>query len=331
MGAILWSLENMVNTILDIVIIKTGLVISDDYLIEILKEEFPNDRNFDNYTKTKKDAVRVRSETFDEYCWLVRKRLGELENISPLFLKNVDKALEWVDKGYDPAKVTRRLIEIAASLHDHQNPKLIDPIEVMARAVLEKLAPKELIMEMMDCLIGNQKQSNTITPVEELLWDGGVNLNELFEKESIPKLDSEFIEQKFINFLQANPEKLEYMHWRNFERLTAEYFKRKGYLVELGPGTNDGGIDVRVFDKDDESKPYIIIQCKRHKTSNDVKIETVKSFYADVDFEEAKKGLIATTSRIAPGGKKVVSIRRYPLEFAENKEINQWIEKMKKR
>ena len=214
---------------------------------------------------------------------------------------------------------------------DKENPTLIDPRPVLDKVISENIAPIELVLEMFKSIVDSQKLSNTIFPVEQILWDGGIDLNDLFDKESLPKISDEFIEQKFINYLEGNPDKLEKMHWRNFERLTAEFFKRQGYEVELGPGVNDGGIDVRVFDKKDKSKPYIIIQCKRHKESNQVKIETVKSFYTDVEFEGAKKGLIATTSKVSVGGKKVVSIRKYPLQFAENEEIKNWVEKMKHR
>lgn len=331
MGAIVWSFENFINTILDIVVIKTGLVIGESYLLEILIEEFPEDKRLPQYEQKRNYAIRIRSEDFDEYCWAVRQRLGELEEVSPLFFKDINSMMSWMDKGYDPAKVLSKLVNFASEIQDSENPKLIDPNKILDRAIEEEIAPIPLILEVMEGMIKNQRISNVIKPVEEILWDGGIELSMLFEKESIPKFESDFIEQKFINFLQANPEKLEFMHWRNFERLTAEFFKREGFVVELGPGTNDGGIDVRVYDKSNNEKPYIIIQCKRHKESNQVKIETVKSFYTDVQFEGAKKGLIATTSKIASGGKKVASIRKYPLQFAENEEIKAWVEKMKKR
>jgi restriction system protein len=331
MGSIVWSFENFINTILDIVVIKTGLVISESYLLEILIQEFPEDKRLSQYEQKKNYALRIRSEDFDEYCWAIRKRLGEIEEVSPLFFKDINSMVLWMDKGYDPAKVFSKLLDFAKEIHDHENPKLIDPNEILERAIKEEIAPIALVLEVMEVIINNQRISNVITPVEEILWEGGIELSALFEKESIPKSESDFIEQKFINFLQANPEKLEFMHWRNFERLTAEFFKREGFEVELGPGANDGGVDVRVYDKKNQQNPYIIVQCKRHQVSNQVKIETVKSFYTDVEFEGAKKGLIATTSKIASGGKKVASIRKYPLEFAENEEIKVWIDKMKKR
>lgn len=326
------SLEYFVNTILDIVTIKTGLVISEERLINILNNSFPNDKTFSNYEQERSLGVRIRSEEFDSICWEVRKALGEIEESrKSLFLGDVKRTMELNEQGYDIIKILRSVIDIMAELHTPENPKYIDPNEVVKIALSREIAPLPIIIEMIDNIVRQQKISNAITPVEQINWDGGTNLEDLFNKESLPKKNDEFIEQKFINYLEANPEMLEFMHWRNFERLTAEFFKRQNYIVELGPGSNDGGVDLRIYDKKDDSKPYIIIQCKRNKKSNEVKIETVKSFYTDVDFEGAKKGIIATTSRIAKGGKKVATIRKYPLEFAENNEIKKWVDRMKKR
>jgi restriction system protein len=332
MGAIIWRLETLINSLLDIVVVKSGLVISEDFLIGILVQGYPDEEMFKDYNSKKGMTIRMRSENFDEYCWLVRKRLGELdESDSPLLLNDFEKYLEWDSKGYNIVGVHERFIELMAEAYDPDNPTLIDPNPIVDKILEEKIAPAEVVINALENIMHNQKMSNNIKPVEEILWDGGIDLNKLFQDEHIPLVASQFIDQKFINYLAVNPEKLEYMHWRNFERLTAEFFNRQDYSVELGPGSNDGGIDIRVFDKNATLKPYIIIQCKRHKETNDVKIETVKSFYSDVQFEGAVKGLIATTSRVAPGGKKVVAIRKYPLQFAENKEIDSWVKAMTKR
>lgn len=330
MGAIIWSLQNCINSILDVVVIKTGLVITEEYLLELLREEFP-DSYFESYEESTDVGIRVRSEDFDMYCWKIRQRLGELENISPLIVQDVEKCLEWMEQGIDYMGCVRQILSLASEHFDRENPQLLDTRPIIEKLIEEDKYPFEVIKQAFNDIIHQQQLSNNITPTEEILWDGGVSLEDLFKKEHIPINEDEFIDQKFINFLQANPKELEAMHWRNFERLTAEFFNRQGYEIELGPGTNDGGVDVRVFNKEDKTKPYIIIQCKRHKESNEVKIETIKSFYTDVAFEEAGKGLIATTSKIAAGGKKVVSIRKYPLEFAENKEIIDWVDRMCKR
>ncbi len=151
-------------------------------------------------------------------------------------------------------------------------------------------------------------------------WDGTAPLSGLFDTEITPADPSEYFDQKFIDYLSANSDDLKSIHWRNFERLTAEFFRRLGYEVQLGPGSKDGGIDVRVWTdrQSTAGPPLIVIQCRRYGDGKYVQIETVKALYADVVNEDAQMGLIATTSVVAPGGKKIIRTRGYPLTVAES-------------
>ncbi len=119
------------------------------------------------------------------------------------------------------------------------------------------------------------------------------------------------------------------MHWRKFEGLTAEFFKREGFRVQLGPGSNDGGVDLRVYpvDATPELPPMILVQCKRQKA----KIEKmlVKSVYADVLEENATSGLIVTTSTIAPGAEATRTARNYPIDVADRTTLRTWLAKLR--
>ena len=79
----------------------------------------------------------------------------------------------------------------------------------------------------------------------ELSW--AVPLRQVFQTESVPDDPECYLDQRFIDYFAQNNEDLTRIHWRNFERLTSEFFHRKGYEVQLGPGTSDGGVDVRVW------------------------------------------------------------------------------------
>jgi len=160
------------------------------------------------------------------------------------------------------------------------------------------------------------------------VWDGIVQLDRLFEGEHIPDDPTVYLDQRYIDYLAKNGEEMRNMHWRNFERLTTEFFRRQGYEVDLGPGTKDGGIDVRVW-TDKEAKagpPIMLIQCKR--TKDNVGIETVKAFWADVQFHKAESGLIATTAAVTRDSKAMCEARQYPLNFAEGDQVKRWSRSM---
>lgn len=157
-----------------------------------------------------------------------------------------------------------------------------------------------------------------------------ISLNDLFHSEELPSDPDRFFDQRFIDYLDRNPEDLKRMHWRKFEALTAEWFQSQGYKVELGPGRNDGNVDIRLW-KDEVSQsgpPTIIVQCKRHKKRK-VKKVTVKALYADLAFEGATGAMVVTTSDVSPGAKRDIEAREYPITTANLEAVTSWLSKMR--
>ena len=162
-------------------------------------------------------------------------------------------------------------------------------------------------------------------------WDGRIPLRDLFMSEDIPEncAHDTFFDQRYIDYLNAQPDEVANMHWRQFEYLTGEYFRRNGYDVEVTPPRNDGGTDV-VARRDDAlvGPELVLVQCKRHAEDNPVDIEVVKAFWSTVNDAKATRGLVATTSRIAPGARNYCQARQYRLSAAEADAITRWIASM---
>ena len=157
-----------------------------------------------------------------------------------------------------------------------------------------------------------------------------IALGVLFASEQLPVDAESYFDQRFINYLGSQPDRLQDIHWRQFEGLTAEWFQRSGYEVELGPGRNDGSIDVRLWLRDavPGAPPTIIVQCKRQKRK--VERVVVKALYADVLEERAGAGLVVTTSEISPGAANDLHARAYPITVANSKQVQGWIQAMRK-
>ena len=155
-------------------------------------------------------------------------------------------------------------------------------------------------------------------------------LDALFESEQLPAGDDCYFDQRFINYLDSRPERLKDMHWRQFEGLTAEWFQRNGYEAELGPGRNDGSIDVRLWQREavPGAPPAVIVQCKRQQRK--VERVVVKALYADMLAEGAGAGLIVTTSDISPGAASDINARAYPITAANRAQVHRWIAEMRK-
>jgi len=160
--------------------------------------------------------------------------------------------------------------------------------------------------------------------------DDLVKLTALFESEQLPVASDQWFDQRFVNYLDSHPERLKDIHWRQFEGLAAEWFQREGYDVQLGPGRNDGSIDLRLWQPGvaPGAPPAVIVQCKRQ--TRKIERVVVKALYADVLAEGAGAGLVVTTSDISPGAASDIAARAYPITSANRAQVQQWISAMRK-
>ncbi|HDO8003185.1 restriction endonuclease [Legionella pneumophila serogroup 1] len=157
-------------------------------------------------------------------------------------------------------------------------------------------------------------------------WSSTVSLSDLFLSQKNNSESNKFFDQRYIDYLYKNYSSIEKIHWRKFEELTAEYFQSQGFKVEIGPGSNDDGVDIRVWSPDDFSEQGII-QCKRVKDKIEKSI--VKSLYADVLYNNAMYGLIVTTSELSPGSRSVISQRGYPIQEINKVNLLKWLNDLK--
>lgn len=154
-------------------------------------------------------------------------------------------------------------------------------------------------------------------------------LSSLFKESEAPTPTGAFIDQRFIDYLNANLDSVSTIHWRQFERLVAEYMRRQGYSVELGPGVNDDNIDIRVWSAAPQpgQSPLMIIQCKRWREKIGKII--VKALWADVQATSAMRGLVATTSALSDGATSTIRARGYGIDVADHNAIREWLTAMR--
>ncbi|EFD66088.1 conserved hypothetical protein [Streptomyces lividans TK24] len=160
----------------------------------------------------------------------------------------------------------------------------------------------------------------------EVVWRDSLALAELFDSESTTATYGKFFDQRFIDYLAANFDQIGEINWRKFEALTAEYFDRQGYEVELGAGRNDNGVDLRIWEsgtRGDDSAPTIIVQCKREKQK--IQKVVVKALAADVRWEGAEQGLLVATADWLLGAREVVKTRSYPVSEVNRTALKEWL------
>lgn len=333
MGSINFSPKILCDSISETVGYKSGIALS----IEEMSDLLINTNYVDIIIKSEKYGARLRSEEYEDLFYKLLHRIGYTQDEYngdsmgiTLYHKYKGTTVEKVQEG-----VLKIFVDTWPKIMDdamQKGIKLLDPSLFMQTATLaygkDGLNMAVEMLELMDKFSKLHPHSGlrytewkNIEKIETL-FDGGKNKPEV----------GTFIDQRYINYLYANHKKLELIHWRKFEELTAEYFDRQGYSVELGPGSNDDGVDVRVWksQENEEKKlpPHMIIQCKRQKK----KIEKiiVKGLHADMQFQDATYGLIVTSSELSPGARSTISARGYSIEEVNNTNLRDWLNTLHK-
>lgn len=309
---------------------KTGIALDKSQLIGL----FPDGSGFKEQLSMKDESViRIHSSDIDELFMQVLYYLGNVD--SPSSISSTIRLLHKYKKDKELFPIYMSVFQLYT---EHQKLMLDEAINTGSKTLNPENFIKECALRYgkkglkicSELIKGNSEDMHCkLSSYRRFEWSDSIELENLFKSESLESQYGEFIDQRFINYLDRNQDKLGEMHWRKFEGLTAEYFERQGYKVELGPGRNDGGIDVRVWkhNADEGEAPLIMVQCKRYK--NKIDRTVVKALWADVQWEKAESGLIVTTSSLAPGAQKDCVARGYNIKQADRNIICTWLENMR--
>lgn len=323
MGATWMSRGSLVRKTSEVIGYKTGLALTRSEFDKIMPKG-----SLELWQGPDKEALRVRSE---EYEILITHLLYELGNIPLegtmyyLFTKYYEtkffSLFEEIEQRWE------RYIKNGVSEYDKDIAN--DPILFIAKIAEEHgRVGQEIAKEVIEYSLLKQ-HINPFTDFRSVNWNKPEELANLFESKSLDTQYGTFFDQRFIDYLGKNFERINDINWRKFEGFTCEFFNRHGYYVEIGPGTKDGGIDARAWLKDPATggPPAILIQCKRWKDRVDSGV--VKILYADLLDENAERGLIVTTSSLSPDADEIRLARGYPIDQVDRVTLKKWIEVMR--
>ncbi|MFZ5582594.1 MAG: restriction endonuclease [Pseudomonadota bacterium] len=120
---------------------------------------------------------------------------------------------------------------------------------------------------------------------------------------------------KLHGFVAANPSRntLESISWQEFEGLTAEVFRRKGFqVIERGGNGPDGGVDLELRVGQDK----YLVQCKQWKVYK-VGVATVRELYGVMAAEGAVGGFVVASGEFTEDAKRFAEGRAIELVPAE--------------
>ena len=328
MGALLFDAGVLADSLSEVVGYKAGLALS----IEQMCDHLSGTRYPDVILQSEQSVLRLRSEEYEELSYKLFHRVGYTAEEyngdytgAYLYHKYKDSALdELLGVAILFNKFWPTMIADAAGWGS----TALDPTPLL-EAAHNKYGPLgvKIAMERIKA-INKGLHLNPHSAIRYTEWKNIEELKNLFEGSKQAPAYGVFFDQRFIDYLSNNPDAIGKMHWRKFEEMTAEYFMREGFKVEIGPGGNDDGVDVRIWKPESEgSAPHGIVQCKRQKD----KIErvVVKGLMMDVSFAKAELGFIVTSSELSPGARQTIQVRGYPIQEVNKNGLATWLQKLR--
>lgn len=325
------TIAGLTDELSDYVGLKSGLIVTSADVVRLLDRDLASTDDSAWYYSPRdwlheppERWVRIRAESLESLVMRLLYSVGALP--SPLN----QTQLIWTFAANNP-----KIIESIPRFPDEDEfPLPVTPAVRLSWLLGSAMDPDDLPVELAELANDFKRRSilDLMFRTQRISWDGAVPLSELFDlgdigggvaagRESLPLID-----QRFIDYLHAQQEDLSHMHWRQFEFLVGEFFRRNGYHVEVTPPSRDGGVDVRAIRETGATGPeLVLVQAKRFSDSRQVGIETVKALWSDVDEVAATRGVVATTSILAPGARAYCQARRYRLTVAERPMVETWL------
>jgi len=315
--------RSLLEEIMDTVSIKAGLLLPQSKAISLLNKEAGNEGWWNGDLEV---YIRIQFDEVEETFLSLMAAVGALpDDTHPniCLINYVRKNAQVLNIApYDNMAVYKEVMRVSSVFEEYirgvpipENISILPSFEVFKNDYLNRHIYHE-------------------NPPIEADWKTSIPLSSLFESEVIQgdeRVESYF-DQRYIDYLSKQTGDLSDIHWRQFEFLTGEYFKRSGYSVTVNKGRGDGGVDVVATKNDEIIGPEVIyVQCKKYSKNNPIQLDAVRAFWATVNDENATKGLIATTSRLTRGAEEYCKARLYRLSAFEEDKIIFWIKSMRKR
>lgn len=114
------------------------------------------------------------------------------------------------------------------------------------------------------------------------------------------------------------------LKWREFETLIFRIFQSQGFTCELGPGSNDGGIDVRMLQRDPLGDILTLVQVKKYAAGRKIDQSAVAALHGVADVETAQRSIFVTTSEYLPSARKFAGRTSIPMTLATSRDVRDW-------
>ncbi|WP_421548773.1 restriction endonuclease [Pseudomonas sp. QD4] len=130
-------------------------------------------------------------------------------------------------------------------------------------------------------------------------------------------------EELYAHFAKR-PEDLRRLGHRQFEILLFRIFQNHGFEAELGPGSGDGGVDVRFFQRGPLGDVMTFVQAKKYAQSRKINVEAVAALRGVMADSGVDQGIFVTTSEYLPSARRFAARSTAQIELRTSSDVADW-------
>ncbi len=138
--------------------------------------------------------------------------------------------------------------------------------------------------------------------------------------------DFDALSAELYQYFGKNSDQLTRLSWRDFEKLVAELLKARGFQTELGPGSADGGVDIRLIQPDPIGDILTLVQVKRYKINNRINLQAVQALHGAKVAEGAPNSMFVTTSDYQATARSFAARENVRMKLYVSDDVRKWCE-----
>ena len=138
------------------------------------------------------------------------------------------------------------------------------------------------------------------------------------------KPDFNDVYHEMYEYLHRYPERMSELNWRKYEILIYEILRSQGFNVELGPGRGDGGIDIKMFQRDPIGDVLTAVQVKRYRPDRKITLQAVQALYGAATANDIQNSVFVTTSDYSPSAKKFAARENVSMKLYTSSDVRKW-------
>ena len=136
--------------------------------------------------------------------------------------------------------------------------------------------------------------------------------------------DFDALNSELYEHFSKNSDQLTRLGWRKFEMLVAELLQAQGFEAELGPGHADGGVDIRLLQRDPIGDILTLVQVKKYADKYPIRLQAIQALHGVKEAEDADNSIFVTTSRYLMSAENFASRDNVKMKLYVSDDVRKW-------